>query len=261
MPVYAQLPYFGVERLSGNTQFNGGAGWTPNHAFGFPESGFEDLSFVLNKVSNQRSSRCSQSGSHVREPGLIYKESLPFRQNHRPLDYILQLPDVAGPIICVEEFDRLLVYVSNLLAQFLGVAIDQVSDQQGNIANALAQCWQSNRNNVEAIKQVLTERAFSYRLSQVSIRSGYHPYVNGHCLSAAHSLEFTLLKNSQQRDLRLWRKIAYFIEEYRSTVGRFETSQPALSSPCKGTFFVAEQFGSNQRLGNRRAIHSNESTV
>ena len=35
----------------------------------------------------------------MREPGLIYKESLPFRQNHRPLDYILQLADVARPIV------------------------------------------------------------------------------------------------------------------------------------------------------------------
>jgi hypothetical protein len=40
VPVYAELPYFGFECLSGNAQFNCGAGWTPNHAFGFPESGF-----------------------------------------------------------------------------------------------------------------------------------------------------------------------------------------------------------------------------
>jgi hypothetical protein len=89
VPVYAQLPYFRFECLSWNTQLNGGAGRAPNHAFGFPESGFEDLSFVLGKVSNQRSSRRNQFGSYVREPGLIYKESLPFGQNHCPLDYIL----------------------------------------------------------------------------------------------------------------------------------------------------------------------------
>ena len=152
VPVYPQLPHFGFECLSRNAQLNGGAGWPSNHSFGFPESGFEDLSFVFDKVGNQRSSRRSRFGSHVREPGLIHKESLPFRQNHRPLDYILQLADVARPIICVEEFDRLLVYVSNLLAQFLGVAVDQLSDQQGSIANALAQCRQSNRKNVEAVK-------------------------------------------------------------------------------------------------------------
>src|SRR5580700_3789723 len=163
VPVYAQLPYSGVERLSGNAQLNGCASWTPNHAFGLPESGFEDLSFVLDKVCNQRSSRRSQFGSHVREPGLIYKESLPFRQNHRPLDYILQLADVARPIVCVEEFDRLLVYVSNLPAEFLGVAVDQVSDQQGDIAETLAQCRQSNRKNVEAVKQILTKLSLGHR--------------------------------------------------------------------------------------------------
>src|SRR4029077_16114192 len=98
--------------------------------------------------------------------------------------------------------------------------------------------------------QVLTELAVSHRCSQVSIRSGYHPYVNGNRLTAAHSFEFPFLKNSQQCDLRLWREVAYFIEKYRSTVGRFETPQPALSGSCKGTFFVTEQFGSNERLGN-----------
>ena len=77
MPVYAQLPYFGFECLSGNAQLNGGAGWTPNHAFGFPECGFEHFSFVLGKVSNQRSRRRSQLGSHVREPGSSTKKVSP----------------------------------------------------------------------------------------------------------------------------------------------------------------------------------------
>jgi hypothetical protein len=48
--VYAQLPYFRFECLSGNAQLDGGAGWTPNHAFGFPQSGLEYFSFVLDKV-------------------------------------------------------------------------------------------------------------------------------------------------------------------------------------------------------------------
>ena len=95
--------------------------WGPDDPLGFAECGFEHFSLVLDKVGNQGSSRRSHLASHMREPGLIYKESLPFRQNHRPLDDILQLADVARPIICVEEFHRLLVYVSNLLAQFLGV--------------------------------------------------------------------------------------------------------------------------------------------
>src|ERR1700740_2691853 len=68
VPVYAQLPYFGFECLSGNAQLNGSAGWTPNHAFGFPESGFEDLSFVLDEVSNQRNARRGGLGSQTSKP-------------------------------------------------------------------------------------------------------------------------------------------------------------------------------------------------
>jgi hypothetical protein len=90
-----------------------------------PESGLEYVSFVLDEVGDQGSSRRSHLGSRMREPCLIYKESLPFRQNHRPFNYILQLADVSRPIVRLEEFHRLLVYVSNLLAQFLGVAVDQ----------------------------------------------------------------------------------------------------------------------------------------
>jgi hypothetical protein len=103
VPVYTQLPYFGFECLSGNTQLNGGAGWAPNHAFGFPESGLEYFSFVLDEVGDQGSSRRSHLGSRKREPCLIYKESLPFRQNHRPFNYILQLADVSRPIVRLEE--------------------------------------------------------------------------------------------------------------------------------------------------------------
>ena len=59
VPVDANLSYFGFKCLSWNSQLNGGAGWTPNHAFGFAECGFEHFSFVLFKVSNERNRRHS----------------------------------------------------------------------------------------------------------------------------------------------------------------------------------------------------------
>jgi hypothetical protein len=55
-------------------------------------------------------------------------------------------------------------------------------------------------------------------------------------LSATHALEFPLLKNSQQGNLRLCRKVAYFIEEDRPAIGRFETAEAALSGPREGAF-------------------------
>src|SRR5437868_11018484 len=98
--------------LPRNAQLNGGAGWSPNHALGFAECGFEHFSFVPDKISNQRNRRGSRLRSCTCKPGFIYKESLAVRQNNRPLDYVLQLADVARPIIRMEEFHTLLIYMS-----------------------------------------------------------------------------------------------------------------------------------------------------
>jgi hypothetical protein len=57
VPVDTQLSYFGFKCLPGNAQLNGGAGWTPNHAFGSPECGFEHFSFVHGKISHERNRR------------------------------------------------------------------------------------------------------------------------------------------------------------------------------------------------------------
>jgi hypothetical protein len=56
------FPYFRFECLTGNAQLDGGAGLTPNHAFGFPQSGLEYFSFVLDKVGDQGSSRRNHPG-------------------------------------------------------------------------------------------------------------------------------------------------------------------------------------------------------
>src|SRR6266571_5253877 len=47
----------------------------------------------------------------------------------------------------------------NFLTGLLSVAVHQVFDQQRNIVNALAQCRQTNRENVQALVQIPTECA------------------------------------------------------------------------------------------------------
>ena len=59
MPVDSQFFDFRFERLPRYAQLGSGAGWTPNHALGFPQCGFDHFSFALDKVSNQRNRRRS----------------------------------------------------------------------------------------------------------------------------------------------------------------------------------------------------------
>jgi hypothetical protein len=74
----------------------------------------------------------------VKEPLLRLVEQDRITQNHRPFNDVLQLADVAGPLIRVEEIHRPPVYISKGFTGFLSIAINQVSGQQRNIASALS---------------------------------------------------------------------------------------------------------------------------
>src|SRR5713101_815678 len=158
------------------------------------QCGFDDFFFTLDKVSDQRNTRRSRPGSRRRKPGFIYTKGVSVAQDYRALDYILQLANVARPVVSLEHLQGFLAYVSNLFANCLGIAIDQVFDQQRNVVNALTQCRYANRENIQTVEQILTERAFSYGCTQVPIRSGKYSHVHRNRLAATHALEFPLLQ-------------------------------------------------------------------
>jgi hypothetical protein len=60
----------------------------------------------------------------------------------------------------------------------LRVTIDQVSDQQRDIPNTLAQRRHSNRKDIKAVEKILTERAIGYCRIEVSVCRRYHSYVH-----------------------------------------------------------------------------------
>ena len=148
--------------------------------------------------------------------------------------------------------------MSNDLACLLGVSRDEGLDEQGNVVDALAQRGESDREDVEAVEQVPTERAFRHGRGQVPVGSRDDSHVHRHGLVPAHSLELSLLKNPQQRDLGCGRKLADLIQENRAAVGRFKAPHTPLERAREGALFVPEQLGRNQRGRNRGAVHANE---
>src|SRR5215469_17983317 len=80
-------------------------------------------------------------------------------------------------------------------------------------------------------------------------------------LITPHPLEFPLLQYSQERDLRFYGKIAYFIQKERSAVGGFKSPHPPLQCAGEGSLLVPEKLGSNQRFWNRRTVDADEWSV
>ena len=77
-------------------------------------------------------------------------------------------------------------------------------------------------------------------------------------LHAADAPDDLVLEHAQQLGLQQRREFADFVEEERAAVGRFEQALLHLLGVGEGAFFVAEEFGFHQRLGNGRAVDGDE---
>src|SRR5512133_3637846 len=87
-----------------------------------------------------------------------------------------------------------------------------------------------------------------------------HSHINGDRLVAADVFDLTFLEHSQKRDLNFAWEVANLVQENRSTIRSFKTADPSLRCASKCTFFMSEEFRSNQRRRNRGAIHSDKSS-
>ena len=82
--------------------------------------------------------------------------------------------------------------------------------------------------------------------------------IHRYCGLAAHPHDAALLQSPQQFDLHRGRHVANFVQEKRATIGLFEDTFFGPHRSGKRALFVAEQFGFEQALRERAAIHGNK---
>src|SRR5882724_7825061 len=138
MPVDSQLPDLRLERLPGYAELGGGTGSPRDRARALPQRLLDHLPLALDEVGDQRSSRRAGLRLNSRKPRLIDREGIPVAQDHTPLDDVLQLANVARPIVRLELVQSALRHVSNDLAGLLGEPTDEGLDEQRDIVDSLA---------------------------------------------------------------------------------------------------------------------------
>src|SRR6185295_15029274 len=115
-----------------------------------------------------------------------------------------------------------------------------------------------DRNDVQPVEKILAKGSGGDGGRQVTIGCRYQTDVYGDGIVTSHPLEFALLQHPQQRDLRFHREFADFIQEERPAVSRFKPPHTPLQRAGEGSFLVPEKLRSNERLGNRRAVDTDE---
>ena len=96
--------------------------------------------------------------------------------------------------------------------------------ERGNIFLVVAQRRNVDGDDVQAVVEILAERAFFERGAQVAIGGGDQAHVHFERFRSAEALEFALLQNAQKLHLNRGGNVADFVEEKRALVGQLEFS-------------------------------------
>src|SRR5688500_5739446 len=108
--------------------------------------------FEVQPLGWQLERSCRDRAGKSRE--VVGVEPLPFVEEHGPLDRVLQLTNVARPLVLLEKLHRLGRQPANLLPEFTVVAIDVIGRQQRYVATPFAQRRQEYWHHLEPIKEV-----------------------------------------------------------------------------------------------------------
>jgi hypothetical protein len=113
----------------------------------------------------------------------------------------LQLADVARPVGGRQQLDGF-GRVDLALPGLLGDLLEEVRDQQRDVLAPARQRRHLDVHDVEAVVEVLAERAGHHQLLQVAVRGRDHAHVRPACSRCCRPAGPVLLQHAQQLDLQ-----------------------------------------------------------
>src|SRR5271166_6570500 len=172
-------------------------------------------------------------------------------EDHGPFDLILELADVARPIVLLKQIQGCMIKFSDLLLLALACDRQEPSRQQRDVAPPRPQRWELDRENSEAVVEVGAKPACRDRGLEIAVSRREYPHVNllGPCI--AHRDDLSVLKHAQQRRLHRERHLAYLVEKNNpSRSGAEETGLIAVSAG-EGATAMTKQLAVEQVLRKR----------
>src|SRR5215471_4314588 len=183
------------------------------------------------------------------------------RQHDRPLDDVLELSQIAGPRIALEEIESLWGEPVHLLVH-LGLRLaEKVMRQDGDVLGTLPQWRQRDREGVEAIEKILPELTRGQRLLERTVGGGKDPHTHLSCHYVAHRLALSRLQHAQETALHLGRHVADLVEEDRPAVRLLEEPRLVGHRARERPAFVPEELRLEEGRRQGGAVHRDERLV
>ena len=139
------------------------------------------------------------------------------------LDHVLELPDVARPRILGEHLHRFGRHCVHDVAVVLGETCEEIAYELGNVFATLAQRRHGQVYDVQAIEEILAERALADHVAQVAVRRSNHADIDAPArVIGPYLLQLAGLHESEQQSLHPHRHLADFVEENRPLICELE---------------------------------------
>src|SRR5215831_2554136 len=126
---------------------------------------------------------------------------------------ILQLASIAGQLELSQRLEKVFADGNLLVAQKLFVFPYEVPDQRLNVGASLAQRRNVNRQNVQAVKQIVAELAGRNHCFKVPVGSRNHAYVDWRLSVFTNGEHPVFLKHTQQLGLQPQIEIADLVKK------------------------------------------------
>ena len=184
------------------------------------------------------------------------------RTHHdRALDQVAELAHVAGPVVALERRQRLGGHLADRPSEARALAAREVLDEERDVLATLAQRRQPDRDDVQAVVEVLAEATRPHLGEQVAIARRHEAHVDDAHLRAAEPLHLALLDGAQELRLDAERQRVDVVEKERPAVGELEAAEASRRRAREGALLVAEELALEQGLGHRRARHLHQDAV
>lgn len=141
---------------------------------------------------------------------------------------------------------------------FLAKTVQKMPRQQQDVAAALAQGRQMQRDDVQTVVEILAKAPGRYFAFQIPVGCGHNAYIHLFAAAAAHPLDFLFLKHAQNLDLQAQVHFTYFIQKDGAAVSQFKASGSGTDGVGKSAFFMAEELALQQFLGDGPAVNGNK---
>ena len=177
------------------------------------------------------------------------------------LSDILELADVAVPVVVLQQLGGLSCQADRRTAIAVAKVERKLTEQQGDILFAVTQGGYAYLYGIESVVEVLAELTVLYGAPHIEVGGGYDAYVGLEHLGAAHADILAALQHAQQLDLGLQRHLAHLVEEERTAVSDFEVALLLGMRIGIGAAFVSEELAIHRALGDGAAVDGKVGTV